>query len=467
VYNNYLNPMSTMKTNLCMTLFLIFGAAPIVPAAAADRMRVEKPNLVVIFIDDMGYGDIGPFGSKANKTPHLDRMAGEGLKLTSFYAAAPVCTPSRAALMTGCYPKRVGLARGSWGIVLFPKDPHGLNPEERTIAEVLKDADYATGCFGKWHLGDQPEFLPTRHGFDIYFGIPYSNDMWPRMGGASRWKNGVCPLPLMRGGEVVDIVEDMDDQSRLCKLVTDEAVGFIRKNKDKPFFCYIPHAFMHGPRRARPEFMKRAGGNATRAQIEEIDWSVGRILETIRESGLEEKTLVLFTSDNGAAGGSSGPLRGHKGQTWEGGMREPAVAWWPGTVPAGGACDEIASTMDLLPTFARLAGAEVPGDRVIDGRDISALLRDPDNAESPHEAFFYFQTGRLSAVRSGKWKLHGNGQLYDLENDVGERNNVARRNPRIVAELKERMQAFDAELTRNTRPVGKVKNPDYLVQEKR
>ena len=452
-----------MRTCLSMTLSLAAGATLIMPAAAADKPRIEKPNFVVIFIDDMGYGDIGPFGSSKNKTPNLDRMAEQGMKLTSFYVAAPVCSPSRAALMTGCYPKRVGLARGSWGIVLFPKDPYGLNPDEISLAEVLKEAGYATGCFGKWHLGDQPRFLPTRHGFDTYFGIPYSNDMWPRTGSASRWKNGVCPLPVLHDEKVVYIVEDMDDQAQLCKRFTDEAASFIKKNKDRPFFCYIPHAFMHGPRKARQEFMERANNNATRAQIEEIDWSVGQILDTLRKLGLDEKTMVLFTSDNGAAGGSSGPLRGHKGQTWEGGMREPTIAWWPRTIPAGSICDEVASTMDLLPTLAELAGGKVPDDRVIDGKDITPLLRDPDNAESPHEAFFYFHGDRLSAVRSGKWKLHGNGQLYDLDRDIGECKNVAEQNPQIVAELRKKMQTFNAELEKNSRPVGKAENPQYLV----
>jgi len=210
------------------------GAGSLLAGRAAAKSSRKQPNFVVIFIDDMGYGDIEPFGSKLNKTPHLNRMAKEGMKLTSFYVAAPVCTPSRAALMTGCYPKRVGLATGSWRGVLFPKDPHGLNPKEKTIASILKDAGYATGCFGKWHLGDQPEFLPTSHGFDTYVGIPYSNDMWPPHPPSARWKLPPCPLPILRGDKVVDIVKNMDDQANLCKLFTDEAVSFIRKNKDRP-----------------------------------------------------------------------------------------------------------------------------------------------------------------------------------------------------------------------------------------
>jgi len=468
--------------------------APFALGAAALRAGAAKatrrPNIVVIFIDDMGYGDIGPFGSTINQTPHLDRMAEEGLTLTSFYVAAPVCTPSRAALMTGCYPKRVGLARGSWGGVLFPKDPHGLNAEEITVAEVLKRAGYATGCFGKWHLGDQPAFLPTRHGFDTYVGIPYSNDMWPPHPTAKRWKNGVCPLPVLQDEEVVDIVETMGDQAQLCKRFTDAAVAFIRRSKDKPFFVYLPHAFIHHPRGARPEFLQRAGiANAdeldegsmirkreyhlrarARAQIEEVDWSTGEILDTLRDLGLAENTLVLFTSDNGGSAGCvNQPLRGGKGTTWEGGMREPTVAWWPGTIPAKTTCDEVASTMDFLPTFARLAGGKVPDDRTIDGKDITPLLRDPARATSPHEAFFYHRGNDLRAVRSGPWKLHTNGQLYNLDEDIGEGKNVAGQNPEVVKRLEGLLARCQADLGNpaNCRPVGKHPNPQYLVPPKR
>ncbi|MDP6930433.1 MAG: sulfatase-like hydrolase/transferase, partial [Planctomycetota bacterium] len=301
-----------------------------------DKKSKGRPNFIVIFIDDMGYGDIGPFGSRQNETPNLDRMAEEGMKLTSFYVASPVCSPSRAALMTGCYPKRVGLAKGSGHGVLFPGDIHGLHPDEITIAEMLKNAGYTTGCFGKWHLGDQPGFLPTDQGFDEYFGIPYSNDMWP---GLKRWK--FPHLPVLRGTKVVDQIDDMDDQATLCRRFTEEAVKFIEKHSGEPFFVYLPHAFVHGPRKASPTFMAKAK-TVEEAQVEEIDWSVGQIFEAIREAGIEKNTFVLFTSDNGAAGGlSSGPLRGGKGSAWEGGVREPTLAWWPGKVPAGSVCAEI------------------------------------------------------------------------------------------------------------------------------
>ena len=439
--------------NTYLRIFLLAASA-----VALALPAMAKPNLIVIFIDDMGYGDIGPFGSKKNDTPHLDRMAKEGMKLTSFYVASPVCSPSRAALMTGSYPKRVGLAKGSGHIVLFPGDPHGLNPKEITIAEVLKNEGYATGCFGKWHLGDQPEFLPTSQGFDEYYGIPYSNDMWP---GLKRWK--FPHLPILRGTKVVDQVDDMDEQAELCRLFTEEAVKFIEKNKEGPFFVYLPHAFVHGPRKARPAFMAKAK-TVEEAQVEEVDWSAGQILDAVRKAGIEKNTFVLFTSDNGGAGGlSSAPLRGGKGSAWEGGVREPTVAWWPGKVPAGSVCKEIASTMDLLPTFANWAGGKVPDDRVIDGRDVGDLFLAKPGAKTPHDRFFYHQADNLRAVRSGPWKLFRNGPLYNLEEDLGEKKNVAAKRPGVVKRLKGYMNEFERDLKKNSRPVGVAKNPKTLV----
>jgi len=418
----------------------------------------EKPNFVVIFIDDMGYGDIGPFGSNRNRTPHLDRMADQGMKLTSFYVAAACCTPSRAALMTGCYPSRVGMATGWKHAVLFPGDPKGLNPKEITVAEVLKEAGYATGCFGKWHLGDQPDFLPTRQGVDEYFGIPYSNDMWT---GLKRWK--FPPLPIVRGQEVVDQVDDMDDQATLCRRFTEEAVKFIHAHRDEPFFVYLPHAFVHGPRKASPKFMEQAR-SVNQAQVEEVDWSVGQVLDAIRQAGIAAKTFVLFTSDNGPAPGmSSGPLRGAKGSPWEGGVREPTVAWWPGTIPAGSVCDEPVSAMDLLPTFANLAGGAAPQDRIIDGKDIRPLLLGTPGAQSPHDQLFYHQGEQLRAVRSGPWKLFANGELYNLEKDLGERHNVAAEHPAVVTRLKGYMEAFTKDIAENARPAGWVENSRTLL----
>ena len=425
---------------------------------ALSIQGADKPNFVLIFIDDMGYGDIGPFGSKINRTPHLDRMAMEGRKLTSFYVASPVCTPSRAALMTGCYPQRVGLERGSGHIVLFPGDHHGLNPKEITIAETLKSAGYVNGCFGKWHLGDQPQFLPTAQGFDTYYGIPYSNDMWPAL---RRFK---CPdLPVLRDTKVVELIKDMDGQATLCKKFTDAATQFIRENKKKPFFVYLPHAFVHGPRKASPKFMAKAK-TVEQAQVEEVDWSVGQILKTLREEGLEKNTLVLFTSDNGpAAGLSAGPLRGRKGSAFEGGHREPTIAWWPGTIPAGTASNELTTAMDLHPTFAALAGAKMPTDRVIDGKDIAPIILGNPGAKTPHDRFFYQQGGRLAAVRSGDWKLFVKGQLYNLKDDLAEKKNVALANPEVVKKLRGLLADFQKDLAMNSRPVGLAKNPRTLV----
>ncbi len=443
------------------------------------------PNFIVILIDDLGYGDIEPFGSVINKTPHLNRMAEEGLMLTSFYSAASVCSPARAGLMTGSYPKRIDMARGSWGTVLFPKDSKGLNPEEKTIAELLKDTGYTTGCFGKWHLGDQPEFLPLNHGFDQYFGIPYSNDMWPLHPNVSSWKSGACPLPLLRNNEVVDIVENMDDQALLCKQFTDEATSFIRENKEKPFFVYLSHAFVHHPRLARKRFMDNAGSQEefneqklirdreyavrqrTRAQIEEVDWSVGRILNTLHELGLAENTLVLLTSDNGGAlGSSNSPLRGYKGSTWEGGMRVPTIAWWPGTIEGGTSKDAICSLLDILPTLTYLSRGKMPDDRIIDGKNIVHLLTESENNQSPHLTFFYHgRQSNLEAVRSGKWKLHVNGALYNLNQDIGETTDVARENPEVVKRCFQYLEKHRTELSnpKNCRPSGKNSSPEYLV----
>jgi len=439
------------------------------PAVAAETGdKPQRPNFVIIFIDDMGYGDIEPFGSKLNNTPHLNRMASEGMKLTSFYVAAPVCTPSRAALMTGCYPKRVGLATGSWHGVLFPGDRHGLNPSEITIAEVLKQAGYATGCFGKWHLGDQPQFLPTKHGFDEYFGIPYSNDMWA---GHRRW--AFSPLPLVRGEKVVGEVKTGKDQAQLCKRFTDAAVDFIRRHKDRPFFVYLPHAFIHGPRHARAEFMAKAKNRdkATGAQIEEVDWSAGQVLGVLRELKLDTKTLVVFTSDNGGSGGCvNAPLRGGKGSGWEGGMREPTLAWWPKHIPAKSSCDEIATTMDLLPTFANLAGTKTPTDRTIDGKDITSLLLAKQGVKTPHDAFYYYRGNHLFAVRSGRWKLIARGgALYNLDADIGEKRNVASRNRGVVKRLRRLLAIARADLGdgpkpgKGCRPVGLAANPRVLL----
>jgi len=426
--------------------------------------RSKKPNFVMIFIDDMGYGDIGPFGSKVNKTPNLDRMAQEGMKLTQYYVSSTACTPSRSALMTGCYADRIGMD----GRVNFPAGERGLNPKEITIAELLKTRGYATGCFGKWHLGDQPQFLPLRQGFDEYLGIPYSNDMW-----SGRGNKKYPPLPLIKGSEPVAHISDGASQSLLCKVVTDGAVDFIKRHRDEPFFLYIPHAYIHNPRYARKELFEKAQGNATRAQIEEVDSSVGRILKTLKTQGLAENTLVIFTSDNGGAGGTSmGPLRGGKGgPKYEGHMREPTLAWWPGQIAAGTVNREIVATIDMLPTFAALAGAKLPTDRIIDGHDISSLLLDP-GAKSPHEVLYYEYEG----IRRGPWKLVRLGnkshehsgytrlELYNLDDDLGERNNLAGKYPDLAEELNALLDKHVAAVQANRRPAAFVDNPKPLLE---
>jgi len=317
---------------------------------------------------------------------------------------------------------------------------------------------YATGCFGKWHLGDQPQFLPTSQGFDTYFGIPYSNDMWPAL------KRFQCPnLPILRDTKVVGLVKDMDDQATLCRRFTEEATKFIRKNKDCPFFVYLPHAFVHGPRKASPQFMAK-GKTVEQAQVEEVDWSVGEILKTIRAEGLAKKTIIIFTSDNGPARRlSAGPLRGRKGSAYEGGHRVPTIVWWPGTIPAGTSCDEIATAMDLHPTFARLAGVAMPKDRTIDGKNITPLLLGKRGAKTPHNRFFYQQGGKLAAVRSGNWVFLVKGELYNLKRDLAQKNNVAKSNPNVVRRLRRMLKEFAADIKKHSRPVGVVRNSRTLV----
>lgn len=470
-----------MKGNLIGLLAAVCLVGNAVSAASSKR-----PNFVIIFTDDQGYGDLSCYGGAHIDTPRIDKMAAEGARLTSFYVAAPVCTPSRASLMTGCYPKRIGMATGSNFGVLLAGDPKGLHPDEVTIAEVLKDAGYKTGMFGKWHLGDQPEFLPTKQGFDEFFGIPYSHDIHPFHPRQSHYN--FPPLPLLEGDTIVEMEPNADF---LTKRITEGAVKFIEKHKDTPFFLYVPHPIPHAPLHVSPPFMegvsketiaklKEEDGNIDyrtrdklfRQAIAEIDWSVGQILDTLKTHGLDKNTLVLFTSDNGPPKNtlfaSPGPLRGHKGTTFEGGMREPTVIRWPGKIPAGDN-DELMTAMDLMPTFAKLARAQVPTDRVIDGKDIWPTLS--GRAKTPHKAFFYHRANKLSAVRSGKWKLHlsnAKGKaaqaLYDLEADVGEKINVLAQHPKIAERLLSYVKAFEAELAQNSRPAAFVAEPKPLTK---
>jgi len=435
----------------------------------------EKPNFIIIFCDDLGYGDIGCFGSEKNRTPNIDRMAQEGMRFTSFYVTSGVCSPSRSSLMTGCYPIRVGLDENYKGFyVLFPVDKKGLNPKEITIAEVLKQQGYVTACIGKWHLGDQPEFLPNRQGFDYYFGIPYSNDMG---------RGGNPPLPLMCNEKVIEAPVDQD---MLTQRYTEEAIRFITDNKDKPFFVYLPHTMPHLPWHTSPAFKDKSPHGQYSDVVEELDWSTGQILTALKKLGIDDKTLVVFTSDNGGIGrvASNEPLSGGKSTTMEGGMREPCVMRWPGKIPAGTSCDEISTTMDLLPTLARLAGAKAPSDRVIDGKDIWPLMSGRRRAKSPYKMFCYYFKSQLHAVRSGKWKLHlplkakqhgwqgvpfeFSGALYDLEADIGEKHNVIEQYPDVVRRLtglaeKARVNIGDwHQPGKGCRPAGMVDDPKPL-----
>jgi arylsulfatase A-like enzyme len=445
--------------------------------AAAAAPLAGKPNLVVIFIDDMGYGDIGPYGSKLNRTPHLDRMAAEGMKLTSFYAA-PVCSVSRAQLLTGCYGARVSVPG-----VYFPGQAEGLNPQEDTIADLVKPQGYATMCIGKWHLGDQPEFLPTKQGFDHYLGIPYSNDMQRKS-----LETGERVVPLVRDDQVAELLTD-EAQTTVTERYTDEAVKFIRQHHNTPFFLYFPHTAVHTPIFPGAAFQGKSANGRYGDWVEEVDASVGRVLDTLRELKLEQNTLVIFTSDNGpwlikgSDGGTAGPLRGGKGSTWEGGVRVPTVAWWPGRIAAGETCDAVAGTIDLLPTLVNLAHGKLPADRVIDGRDIGPLLWG-QTTTSPREAHYYFAGYTLQAVRQGPWKLAltpqpetmgrgvsadaaGQGpRLYNLDDEIGEQTNVAAQHPDIVARLQDLAAKMNAELGGPTppgrRPAGHVENPVLL-----
>ncbi|BCX49411.1 arylsulfatase [Haloferula helveola] len=436
----------------------------LMPAAAAP------PNFVIIFTDDQGYGDLGCFGSEKIKTPNIDRLAKEGRRMTSFYVASSVCTPSRAALLTGCYPKRVGLHRH----VLFPQSTTGLNPEKTTtIADVLKTVGYKTACVGKWHLGHHAETLPTTQGFDSYYGIPYSNDM-SHPDNKSKWRGSLDPIwkaqaesfskwnaPLVEGTE---IIEAPADQRTITRRYTDRAIEFISENKDQPFFLYLAHSMPHIPLFVPDDVADPDPQNAYTCVIEHIDDQVGRIADKLRELGLDKNTYLIYTSDNGPwlqfkhHGGSAGPLRAGKGTTYEGGQRVPCVVWAPGRVPAGTESDAFTSTMDILPTIADLAGAKLPEQR-IDGHNIRGSLT--GKADSPRkEMVFYTARGELEGIRSGNWKFllknskkKATPELYDLSSDLAESANLAKSKPEVVESLTQRMRALDKEITEHAIPV--------------
>lgn len=436
-----------------------FLVAVSVVACAVDVVQgnspePRKPNFIIILTDDQGWGDVGCYGANHVRTPNLDRMASQGLRLTDFYVAQAVCGASRAALLTGCYPNRVGLLGAP-----NHQATHGIHPDEEILPELLREQGYATAIFGKWHLGHHTPFLPLQNGFDEYFGLPYSNDMWPFHPENPHF---YPPLPLLEGNRVI---QENPDQSQLTRWYTERAVDFIRRHRDKPFFLYVAHAMPHVPLFVSEKFRGRSGHGLYADVIEEIDWSVGQILEALRSCDLERHTLVVFTSDNGPwlsygnHAGSAGPFREGKGTTWEGGVRVPCIMYWPGAIPAGRVCHELITTMDILPTFVRLAGARLP-QRKIDGKDVWPVLAGEPGAASPHDAFFYYWNRELHAVRSGTWKLHfphtyrtlqgppgSDGkpgryttrecglELYNLADDPGETRNVADQFPTVVERL--------------------------------
>jgi arylsulfatase A-like enzyme len=445
----------------------------------------RPPNVILIFADDLGYADIGPFstGSPRPQTPNLDRMAAEGIRLTNFYVAQAVCSASRMALLTGSYPNRVGV-RGA----LNHTARIGINPDEATIAEILESRGYATAIYGKWHLGHLKPFLPLHHGFDEYLGLPYSNDMWPRH---PQQKDFYPDLPLIEGDEVVKLDPD---QSQLTTWYTERAVSFIERNRTRPFFLYLPHSMPHVPIFVSETFKGRTAGGLYGDVIAEIDWSVGQILDAVKRTQIDDNTLVIFTSDNGPwlsygnHAGSSGPFREGKATAFEGGVRVPFVARWPGRIPAGTTGHQPAMTIDLLPMLARLGGAEAPAGRIIDGRDIWPLLANQQGARSPHDALYFYWGAELHAVRSDNWKLHvphpyqsleragKDGtpgtyvtrtlelSLFDLDKDPGETTSVAGRHPEVVRKLLEYAErarddlgdALTKRTGKNLRPAGSM-----------
>lgn len=442
-------------------------------------MTERQPNIVLINCDDLGYGDLGCYGSERNRTPAIDRLASEGLCLTDFYVASPVCSPSRAALMTGSLPPRVGFGDFDGEAVLFPGMRYGLAPGEQTIASTLKAAGYATAMVGKWHCGDQREFLPTQHGFDTFFGLPYSNDMGLMSHDGRR--TGTVPLPLLDGEEVIQQQPAME---ALTERYTSEAVRLLHEHRDHPFFLYLAHLHPHLPHITPHSFQQRSGNGAYGAAVEYIDWSTDVLLRELEELGLAENTIVIFTSDNGSRvsgeGGSNDPLRGTKRTNFEGGVRVPCLVRWPGHIPAASTSAEVTSAMDLLPTLAGLAGAELATDRVRDGHDISELWREPEFTRSPHLVLPYYWRNELEAVRKGRWKLHvlrhepPTGEvleLYDLVSDPGEATDLAAEQPQVVADLmaeveQVRLRSGDAHTGhpgRAQRAVGVVADPRPLA----
>lgn len=483
--------MNTRITLIALVLLLTFGCG------SEPQVSERPPNVVVIYIDDMGYADIGPFGAQY-PTPNLDQMAREGRRFTDFQVSSPVCSASRAALLTGALNKRIDV-NGAYA----PLTGFGLNPDETTIAEMVRERGYASAVYGKWHLGDQPKFLPPNQGFDEYYGLPYSNDMWPQHGDyvalppandarKRSWPN----LPIIENDAVLNDNVTGEDQAQLTKQYTERAVSFIERHKDQPFFVYVPHSMVHVPLFASDEFLGKSGAGIFGDVVMELDWSVGQILDTLRSNGLAENTLVVFTSDNGPwlnygnHAGSAKPFREGKHTIFEGGTRVPTIFWWPGKIPAGTTSTEMASNIDIFPTVAALVGADLP-ESVIDGHDIRPLLFDEAAALTPHEYFPLYHSGGLKAIRSPRWKLvlphkynalketpgadGGPGgyvptdielSLYDLQTDPSETTDIKADHPDVVAELEEVADRYRIELgDRLTDAVGNAVRPAGQMEE--
>lgn len=433
----------------------------------------EQPNIILINCDDLGYGDLSCYGSTRNQTPSLDRLAAGGKRFTDFYMASPVCSPSRGAMMTGCYPPRIGFGSFNGEVVLFPGDDIGLSSSETTVATQLQNAGYATKIIGKWHCGDQPEFLPTRHGFDEYFGIPYSNDM-------GRQSNRVDnpPLPLLRNETVI---QAQPDQRGITERYTDEALQFIDKNQSKPFFLYLAHMYVHVPLFVPQQFLEQSKNGAYGGAVECIDWCMGILMNHLEQLGLSDNTLIVFTSDNGSRardeGGSNQPCRGTKATTWEGGQRVPCIMRWPEKIASGTVSDAIVTSMDFFPTFSKLAGESVSTERIIDGNDISGLMFDESDFVG-NDVFYYYAQNTLEAIRAGDWKLHFRKgdteifELYNLRDDVSETVNRFDEKPEVVADLVGKAQEIREDIGdealgidgRNNRPVGRVENAEPLTE---
>ena len=447
----------------------------------------SKPNVIIIFADDLGYGDLGCYGSKINQTPTLDKMADEGKKFSNFYVSSPVCSPSRASLMTGCYPQRISFGTFDGLRVLFPGQGIGLSNEEKTVAKTFKESGYSTKIIGKWHCGDQEEFLPTNHGFDSYFGIPYSNDMGRQvkikdyipndssLHKITEWDRP--PLPLVRDKEVI---QEQPDQRSIAERYTEDAVKFMRENKETPFFLYLAHMQVHLPLYAAEKFVKESKNGDYGACVASIDWSTKVIFDELKELGIDENTIVIFTSDNGSRlqnqGGSNGNLRGGKGQTWDGGQRVPCIIRWPGKINEGQQTDALSTTMDFLPSITKLIGGKLPSKK-IDGIEMSDLFFSNENS-SKRDSFLYYNEDELEAIRYKNWKLHFKkedkliNELYDLDSDISENVNLYSKHKEIVSKLSILADEFRKSLGdkyldikgEEVRPANRVDNPKPLTE---